>query len=290
MSRPAWGRVRLPHQHGSSLLGYRARVAVSPALDRLLGRAQDVARAAVAAAGAAGLRHWRRLERVETKQDGSPVTVADREAEAAAIGVIRAAFPDHGILGEEGGAQGGGPFRWVVDPIDGTAGYARGGRHWGPLVALEHEGEGVVGALSMPVAGLTIWGARGRGTFRDGERLRLTTPTSFPDATLSLGGMGRLLRSPQGPAVLSLVATARSTRVYGDLAACVMLLEGVADVWIEAGVAHWDLAAPKVLVEEAGGVFTDFEGRATARTGSAIAASAPIHAHMLAALLGDAPV
>jgi len=265
-------------------------VADSPALDRLIARAEDVARAAVAAAGAAGLRHWRRLDRVETKPDGSPVTVADREAEAAALGVIRAAFPDHGILGEEGGAHGGGPFRWIVDPIDGTAGYARGGRHWGPLVALEHEGVGVVGALSMPAAGLTIWGARGRGTFRDGERLRLAAPASFAEATLSLGATKRILRSPQGPAVLSLIATARSTRVYGDLAACVMLLEGVADVWIEAGVAHWDLAAPQVLVEEAGGVFTDFEGRPTARTGSAIAATAPIHAWVLAALRGDAAV
>ena len=102
--------------------------------------------------------------------------------------------------------------------------------------------------------------------------------------------MKRILRSPQGPAVLSLVAAARSTRVYGDLAACVMLLEGVADAWIEAGVAHWDLAAPQVLVEEAGGVFTDFEGRATARTGSAIAATAPLHALVLAALRGDAAV
>ena len=261
-------------------------MSASPALDRIVARAEVVARAAVAAAGAVGLRHWRRLDRVETKADGSPVTVADREAEAAALAVIREAFPAHAVLGEEGGADGDGPFRWVVDPIDGTAGYARGGRHWGPLVALEHEGEGVVGALSMPVAGLSIWGARGRGTFRDGERLRLPAPVPLSEATLSLGGLPRLLASAEGPAVASLLRSARSARAYGDLAACVMLLEGVADVWIEGGVAAWDLAAPKVLVEEAGGAFTDFRGRATAHGGSAIAAAGPLHAAVLAALAG----
>ena len=259
-------------------------MSVSPALDRLLVRAEAVARAAVAAAGAVGLRHWRHLDRVETKADGSPVTVADREAEAAALAVIREAFPDHGILGEEGGSHGAGPFRWVVDPIDGTAGYARGGRNWGPLVALEHEGESVVGALAMPVQGLSVWGARGRGTFRDGVRLRVPAPTSIAECTVSLGGVSRLLESAHGPAVRSLLRASYTSRVYGDLAACVMLLEGVADVWIEAGVAHWDLAAPKVLVEEAGGVFTDLEGQRTALSGSAIAASGPVHAQVLAAL------
>src|SRR5262249_56981665 len=113
-------------------------------------RALEVAREAVAAAGAAALAHLRRGVVVETKPDLTPVTAADRAAEDEIVGVIRAAFPDHAILGEEGGARGSGRVRWIVDPIDGTRGFARGGMMWGPMIALEVAGELVVGAMALP--------------------------------------------------------------------------------------------------------------------------------------------
>src|SRR6195256_4912645 len=113
-------------------------------IDIGLARALPVARAAAAAGGAAALAHLRRGVVVETKPDLTPVTAADRAAEDEIIGVIRAAFPDHAILGEEGGARGSGAVRWIVDPIDGTRGFARGGMMWGPMVALEVAGELVV--------------------------------------------------------------------------------------------------------------------------------------------------
>ncbi|HEY6180013.1 MAG TPA: inositol monophosphatase family protein, partial [Kofleriaceae bacterium] len=128
---------------------------------RDLERALSVARDAVAAGGAAALAHLRRGVVVETKPDLTPVTAADRAAEDEIIGVIRAAFPDHAILGEEGGARGAGAVRWIVDPIDGTRGFARGGMMWGPMVALEVAGELVVGALALPALGRTYWAARG---------------------------------------------------------------------------------------------------------------------------------
>src|SRR5512136_123439 len=135
-----------------------------PDLD--LAQAVATAREAVAAAGAAALRHFRRGVAVEVKLDRTPVTVADREAEAAIEAVVRTAFPRHGFLGEETGASPGSEeARWIVDPIDGTRGFTRGGPFWGPLVALEHRGEIVAGAMAMPALGETYWAARGLGAF-----------------------------------------------------------------------------------------------------------------------------
>src|ERR1041385_181844 len=141
---------------------------------RDLERALSVARDAVASGGAAALAHLRRGVVVETKPDLTPVTAADRAAEDEIIGVIRAAFPDHAILGEEGGARGAGDVRWIVDPIDGTRGFARGGVMWGRRSALEVRGELVVGAIALPALGRTYWASRGGGAFRDGERLAVS--------------------------------------------------------------------------------------------------------------------
>ena len=249
-----------------------------------LERVMETARLAALAAGAAAMHHFRRLPGVETKSDGSPVTVADREAEAAVVAKIRAAFPRHAILGEETGAAGSGPSRWIVDPIDGTRGFARGGPMWGPLVAFEHEGEILAGAMALPVLGRTYWAGRGLGCYRDGERVRFSTIASWSEATLSLGGVRRLLEPPHGAAISRLVSTAGSVRAYGDLAACAMLLDGAADAFLENGVKVWDLAPMKILVEEAGGRFTDFAGLDTVATGSAVATNGPLHDHVLAEL------
>src|SRR5512142_3459224 len=138
------------------------------------------ARRAVEAASRASLRHFRRGVRVELKPDRSPVTIADRESEAAVLDVIRAAFPDHAVLGEETGAHAGtAGTRWIVDPLDGTRGFARGENFWGPLVGLEHEGEVVAGAMALPTAGEVYFAARGRGAWLTAaggapERLRVS--------------------------------------------------------------------------------------------------------------------
>ncbi len=256
------------------------------ATDSFLAAALETALAAVAAASTVALRHHRRLERVDTKADGSPVTVADREAEAAMIAVIAKAFPAHAVLGEEGGAgvRGDGAFRWILDPIDGTRGYARGGAHWGPLVALEHEGAIVAGAMALPVLGRTYGAAKGLGCWRDGARCRVSDAPSWSGAIVSIGELVRLLKSPSAAPLAALLSKAACVRSYGDLASSAMLLDGLADAFIEGGVNVWDLAAPKILIEEAGGVFTDFAGRSTPETGNAIAAGPRLHAVLAAAL------
>ena len=253
-----------------------------------LRRAMDAARRAVQAAAAASLRRWRGDLAVEIKADASPVTVADREAEAAILNILRAEFPDHGVLAEESGALGeAAPSRWIVDPLDGTRGFSRGGSFWGPLVALEERGEIVVGAMALPALGETYWAARGEGAFRDGDRLHVSDVSDWREATLSLGDVRRLLlEDPKAERIASLVGTCASVRGYGDLAACAELLNGRADAWMEAGVKVWDLAPLAVLVEEAGGLFVDLDGRATVHTGHAVATNGRLHHHVLAGLVG----
>jgi histidinol-phosphatase len=250
-----------------------------------LERALDVAREAVAAAGAAALAHLRRGVIVETKPDLTPVTAADRAAEDEIVGVIRAAFPDHAILGEEGGARGTGTVRWIVDPIDGTRGFARGGTMWGPMVSLEVAGEIVVGAFALPVQGCSYWAARGRGAWRDGTRLAVSGIAALADATLSLGELRRLASHP---GIQSLIGRAASIRSYGDLAGCAMVLDGRAEVWIEGGVQIWDLAAPSILIAEAGGRFTDWRGTPSFASGHAIASNGIVHDLVLNALAPSA--
>jgi histidinol-phosphatase len=249
--------------------------------------AMDVARRAVMAGGEIALGYQRRGVRVEQKPDGSPVTVADRDAEAAILRVLLGAFPGHDVLAEEGGTrETGADARWIVDPLDGTHGFTRGGTCWGPLVALEHRGELVVGAMALPAHGKVYWAGRGHGAWRNGQPVRISGVMAWDRATLSLGGIRRLLAPPHGAGVEALMRTAARTRCLGDVASCAMLLDGEAEAWLEAGVKLWDLAAGMVLVEEAGGRATDFEGGCDLSSGRIAAASGPLHAHVLAAVRG----
>jgi histidinol-phosphatase len=248
--------------------------------------ALDTARRAAEAAGRAALAHFATGVAVERKPDRSPVTAADRDAEAAILDVVRAAFPTASILAEESGAHAGDPtLRWIVDPLDGTRGFSRGGSFWGPLVALEHEGAIVAGAAALPAAGELYFAARGRGCHRaDGAPVRLSGIDDWSEATLSVGELPRLFASPQAAGVRRLIDTAASTRCYGDVAGALMVLGGRAEAWLEAGVQPWDIAPFPILFSEAGAVFTDLAGAPTIATGTALAATRPLHAHVLSAL------
>ena len=259
-------------------------------LDLDLNLALDTARRAAEAAGRAALAHFRTGVAVERKPDRSPVTAADREAEAAILDVVRAAYPGASILAEESGAHAGDPsLRWIVDPLDGTRGFSRGGRFWGPLVALEHAGEIVAGAAALPADGELYFAARGRGCHRgDGAPVRLSGIDDWAEATLSVGELPRLVETPQGDGVLALVRAAASTRCYGDVAGALMVLGGRAEVWLEAGVKIWDLGPLPILFEEAGGAFTDLGGARTIAGGTALGSNGRLHDFALETLQGGA--
>jgi histidinol-phosphatase len=257
-----------------------------------LAMAMETARRAVEAAAAAELAHFRRGVRVEVKPDRTPVTAADRDGEAAILAVVRAAFPDHSFLGEETGAHAGAAeSRWIVDPLDGTKGFTRGRGFWGPLVALEHEGAIVAGAMALPALGETYWAARGLGAWvRTGDaapaRLAVSRVGSWADATLSLGEPHVLLAPPLLERVARLATSCSTSRCYGDLAGCALVLQGKAEAWIEAGVRIWDLGPLQILVEEAGGRFTDLDGKPTVASGACVASNGLVHDHVLRALAG----
>ncbi len=246
---------------------------------RDLEAALDVARRATLAGGQAALALFEKGLRPDKKPDGTPVTEADRAAEAAILTVIEHAYPDDDVLAEESGALGAGSrFRWIIDPVDGTKSFLRGLPFWGPLVALEVDGEPVVGACALPALGESYAAARGLGC-HDGQGTRLTVSTqpTLDEATLSLGELKHLLAEPYGAATRELIAGARNARCLGDVAGPVLLLRGRADVWLEAGVKLWDLAAHQVLIEEAGGRFTDFAGQRTAASGHCVATNGALH-------------
>jgi histidinol-phosphatase len=252
-----------------------------------LAQALATARRAVVAASAASMTHFRRGVAVEIKPDRTPVTAADRDAEAAILRVVRESFPAHGVLGEETGEHAGTPeSRWIVDPIDGTRGFTRGGSFWGSLLGLEHQGEVVAGAMAMPVLGETYWAAKGMGAWlqRGSDapvRLQVSGIPTWSDATLSLGEFKDLLRPPLLEPVTRLSLSAAQARCYGDLAGCALVLTGRAEAWIEAGVKIWDLSPLKILVEEAGGRFTDLAGKPTIASGHCVASNGKVHDHVL---------
>jgi histidinol-phosphatase len=258
-----------------------------------LAKAMETARRAAEAATAASLAHFQRGVRVERKPDRTPVTQADRDSEAAILAVVRAAFPDHGFLGEETGAHAGAAgTRWIVDPLDGTKGFTRGRGFWGSLVALEHEGRIVAGAMALPALGETYWAAKGLGAWmRTGDtgtpvRLQVSKISDWADATLSFGEPYVLFRPPMLERLASLSLSAQTARCYGDLAGCALVLQGKAEAWVEAGVQIWDIAPLQILVEEAGGTFTDLDGKPTHASGSCVASNGLVHAHVLGALSG----
>lgn len=243
-------------------------------------RARDLetAQEAVAAAAQVALDAFRRGVTAREKADSSVVTEADLAAERAILEILEARDPGVTILAEESGIHAHpGDRRWIVDPIDGTRGFSRGGEFWGPLVALEDKGDIVVGAMALPVRGETYWASKGGGAFKNGVRLAVSQVDDWSRATVSLGETTRLVRPPHGPAVLDLVASAASTRSLGDLAGVALVLDGLAEVWLECGVKPWDLAPSKILIEEAGGRWTTFTGGHGLLEGTAIASNGLLH-------------
>jgi histidinol-phosphatase len=225
---------------------------------------------------------------VETKPDLTPVTEADRAVETALRARLAADRPTDAVLGEEEGehpGSGGATRRWVIDPIDGTKGYARGIPVWATLVALEHEGVPVVGVVSAPALGTRWWAARGLGAFRDGEPIRVSAVERIEDAHLSYDSVSAFDAEGGDAAFLALARRCWRTRAFGDFWSHVLVADGSIDIAVEVGgLRLWDLAAPMVVVQEAGGRFTDLRGEARADGGDVLATNGLLHDAALHAL------
>jgi histidinol-phosphatase len=175
-----------------------------------------------------------------------------------------------------------------VDPIDGTKNFVRGIPVFGTLLALERDGEVVVGVASGPALGRRWWAARGDGAFADGGPIRVSAVDALADAQLCFGGVNGWRTAGRLQAFLDLVAGCKRTRGFGDFWMHMLVAEGSADVAVEPEVSLWDLAAVKVIVEEAGGRFTDLAGEPRADGGSAASTNGALHDEVLAAFAGRA--
>jgi histidinol-phosphatase len=246
-------------------------------VDRVLEVMVEAARAG----GEVALAHFRRGGEVRLKADGSPVTAADCETEQAIAEILRAAFPEHGFLGEEAGARGPVERRFIVDPIDGTRNFVRRIPLWATLLALEEQGQVTAGVVHQPVTGRLYTARLGQGAFLDGQRLRVSRIASLGDATLVHATLGLLRREGHWEAFLRLVDSTAQQRGFGDFLCYTLVAEGKGDIALAPGVKPWDLAAPRLLVEEAGGRFTDMAGVPTIYAGTALATNGRLHAQAL---------
>ena len=221
---------------------------------------------------------------VETKPDLSPVTEADRAVEQALRKRIGEERPGHGVIGEEFGADGRGSTRWILDPIDATKNYLRGVPVWGTLIALERDGRVEVGVASAPALHRRWWAARGEGAFLNGRPIHVSGVAELPDAVLSYASLFSWEEHGLGDQFLALARSCWRTRAFGDFWGHMLVAEGAVDLAIEPEVALWDLAAPQIIVEEAGGRFTDLGGTPTPAGGSAVASNGLLHDRVLATL------
>jgi histidinol-phosphatase len=221
---------------------------------------------------------------VETKPDLTPVTEADRAVEARLRELIARERPADGVLGEEGGETGSARRRWIVDPIDGTRNFSRGLPVWATLIALEADGVVEAGVVSAPALGRRWWAARGEGAFADGEPLSVSRIARVEDAVVSFSPTA--LRPGREP-VLELARRAWHPQPFSDFWMHVLVAEGAADVAIDPVVEAWDVAAVKVVVEEAGGRVTDLAGRDGVAGGSAVSTNGLLHDEVLRALGGS---
>jgi histidinol-phosphatase len=240
-----------------------------------------------ARAAADVIRHYyQRNLQVIIKADKSPVTEADVETEKVIHGIISSYFPAHGFYGEETGQSAmDAEYLWLVDPIDGTKAFVREYPFFSTQIALMHRGQLIVGVSSAPVYGELAWAEVGKGAWLNDRPIKVSDIDSVEGGAISAGNLKTLASGPRWDRFGKLVARAHRIRGYGDFLHYHLLAAGKIDVVIESDVNILDIAACSVIVEAAGGKFTDLEGKAlTLDTTSVLACNGKLHSTVLSAL------
>ena len=232
--------------------------------------------------------------RVETKADRTPVSEADRAVEADPREVLAAERPADRVVGEEFGDTGDGPRRWIIDPIDGTKNFVRRIPVWATLLALEVDGTVTVGVVSAPALGRRWWAGRGEGAWAadlPGGRpapIAVSGVSDLAHAHLSGNALSSWTERGGPQPYVDLALACYADRNLGDFWSHMLVAEGALDIGLDPVVSLWDLAALQVIVEEAGGRFTDFAGVARPDGGSAVSSNGILHDRALAVIAGPA--
>ncbi len=244
---------------------------------------------------------------VDTKADGSPVTEADRRCERQLRDVLLAAFPDDGLLGEEYGepAPGTSGYRWIIDPIDGTFSFTHGVPLYATLLACERvtpptahgaddsaaSGGVLVGVAVLPALGETVFAARGCGAWRRvsggaATRARVSATRTLREATVVMTSLD-YFRTPADRAVFErVVAAAGHSRGWSDAYAGMLVATGRADAVFEPAIKAWDVAPFEVILQEAGGRATDWEGRSGCHRPTFVGSNGLVHDELLRVIAG----
>jgi histidinol-phosphatase len=230
--------------------------------------------------------YYQRNLKVTIKADKSPVTEADVETEKAIRSLLIARFPEHGFHGEETGTAAlDADYVWFVDPIDGTKAFVREYPMFSTQIALMHRGRLIVGVSSAPIYGELAWGEIGVGAWLNDRPLHVSTIDTIEQAALSTGNLKTLATGPQWPAFGQLVGRLSRIRGYGDFLQYHLLAAGRIDAVVESDVNILDVGACAVIVEAAGGRFTDLAGQSlTPRSSSVLATNGRLHELVLDAI------
>ena len=250
----------------------------TPALPSDLEFAVDVVRQA----GEFTLTHFRAAElEIIRKEDGSPVTVADRGAEDLMRHLISARFPDDSILGEETGETGGSSGRrWVIDPIDGTEAFTHGVALYTNLLYLEDDNGPSVGVINVPAIREMIWAGRGLGCFLNGVPCSVSTRTELPGSVLTTSGFDYW-----DPEMLQSVRrSGMQMRTWGDGYGYMLVASGRVEVMVDPVISVWDIAPCLVIIPEAGGTLSTVEGATGTELPSCVATNGLLHDQVIAAL------
>ncbi len=250
----------------------------------LLAAVSDAARVAARVA----MKYYRSGLAIESKGDGSPVTVADREAEQATRDWIMRHFPGDEILGEEFGfTVGAGPGRrWFIDPIDGTKTFVRGVPLWGSMIAVAEGDQVLAGSIYCAAVDELVAAALGEGCWHNESRCRVSDVATIAEATI-LTTEGSLKSNPvRAPKWCELAVQARVARTWGDCYGYVLVATGRAEVMVDDRLSPWDAASLIPIITEAGGVYTDWRGGTAVDGGDGIATNAALAAEVRAALMG----
>jgi histidinol-phosphatase len=225
-------------------------------------------------------RYFRTEFEVRTKADRTPVTDVDEAVERMIVDRLWQERPHDAILGEELGARGGATRRWIIDPIDATKNFIRGIPIFATLIALDGE----LGVVSAPALGRRWWASRGEGAFCNGAPIHVSAVSDLGAAQIGYDDVAGFEKHGLGDRFLALQRRCGRARGFGDFWTHMLVAEGAIEIAVEPEIAHWDVAAVQVIVDEAGGRFTNLAGEARADGGSAVSTNALLHDAVLEAL------
>lgn len=243
-------------------------------------------------AGELLLKHFQAGVSVKEKPDKTPVTIADQECERLIREQIAKTYPGDAVLGEEEGESKADDLRsenkpnrkWIVDPLDGTYNFARGIPVFSVLLALEEEGEIVLGVVFNPARQELYYAEKGGSAFKNGKQIHVSEISKIEESQFLFGGPNRILQSGLWEGFTSLMQDTYRQRGLGDYLNFAYVFEGKGEAALETGLYAWDLAPMKVIVEEAGGKFSDLSGGSSVYTGNCLVSNGKVHEAFLARL------